>query len=171
MEIMDKRIKDTIANKVLIEMDKKSLRWSNQYRLIPKTNGDYQLVVDMRGVNQFMKLIHFKMEGIPTLEQLLMKKDFAISHDLKEAYNHVPLHPTMQGLLGIQYRGRLYKYQGMPFGLTLKAVHIPGRINLSQLCSGDVEVLSESRPIHIKKQQINKNICLGDSKKRSKQHR
>jgi hypothetical protein len=73
MEIMDKKIKDAIANKVLIEMDTKSLRWCNQYRLVPKSNGDYRLVVDMRGVNQFMKPIYFKMEGTPTLEKLLMK--------------------------------------------------------------------------------------------------
>jgi hypothetical protein len=53
--------------------------------------------------NQFMKPIHFKMEGTPTLEQLLMKNDLAISYDLKEAYNHVPLHPTMQNLLGVDY--------------------------------------------------------------------
>jgi hypothetical protein len=36
MEIMDKRIKDAIANKGLIETDKKSLRWYNQYRLVSK---------------------------------------------------------------------------------------------------------------------------------------
>jgi hypothetical protein len=34
------------------------LRWCNQYRLVPKSNGGYQLVVDMWGVNQFMKQIH-----------------------------------------------------------------------------------------------------------------
>jgi hypothetical protein len=112
MEIMDKKIKNAIANKVLIETDRKSLRCCNQYRLVLKSN-----VVDMRGINQFIKPIHFKMEGIPTLEQLLMKNDFAISYDLRETYNHVPVHPTMQDLLGIQYQGRLYKYQGMPFGL------------------------------------------------------
>jgi hypothetical protein len=32
----------------------------------------------IREVNQFMKLIHFKMEGTPTLEQLLMKIDYAV---------------------------------------------------------------------------------------------
>jgi hypothetical protein len=110
MEIMDQKIKDAIANEVLIETDKESLRWCNQYRLVPKSNGDYQLVVDMRGVNQFMKPIHFKMEGTSTLEQLLMKNYFAVSYDLKEAYNHILVHPTMQDLLGILYQSCLYKY-------------------------------------------------------------
>jgi hypothetical protein len=36
MEIKDKKIKDAIANEVLIETDKKSLRWCNQYRLVPQ---------------------------------------------------------------------------------------------------------------------------------------
>jgi hypothetical protein len=50
--------------------------------------------------------------GVPTLEQLLIKNNFAISYDLKEAYNYVPVYPIMQDLLEIQYQGRLYKYQG-----------------------------------------------------------
>jgi hypothetical protein len=44
------QVKAIEANKVLIETDKKSLRWCNQYRLVPKSNGDYWLVVVMRGV-------------------------------------------------------------------------------------------------------------------------
>jgi hypothetical protein len=70
----------------------------------------------MRGVNQFMKPIHFKMEGTPTLEQLLMKNDYALSYNMKEVYNCVPVHPIMH-LLVIQYQDRLYKYQGILFGL------------------------------------------------------
>jgi hypothetical protein len=80
-----------------------------------KPNGDYRLVVDMRSVNKFMKQIHFKMEGTPTLEQLLMKNDYMISYDLKEAYNHVPVHPPMQDLLVTKYQNRSYKYQRMSF--------------------------------------------------------
>jgi hypothetical protein len=57
------------------------------------------------------------MNDTPTLEQLLMKIDFAIPYDLKEAYNHFLVTPIKQDLLGIQYQCRLYKYQGMPFGL------------------------------------------------------
>jgi hypothetical protein len=36
MEIMDRKIKNAIANKVLIKRDRKSLRWCNQYRLVPQ---------------------------------------------------------------------------------------------------------------------------------------
>jgi hypothetical protein len=42
------------------------------------------LVVNMRGVNQFMKLTHFKMEGTRILEQLMMKDDYAISYESRK---------------------------------------------------------------------------------------
>jgi hypothetical protein len=41
------------------------------------------------------------MEGIFTLENLLLPNDYIILYDLKEAYNYVLVHPTLQGLLGI----------------------------------------------------------------------
>jgi hypothetical protein len=55
----------------------------------------------MRGVNQFIKPIYFKMEGSLILEQLLMKNNFVISYNLKEAYNHVLVHPTMQDTISM----------------------------------------------------------------------
>jgi hypothetical protein len=57
------------------------------------------------------------MEGSSTLSNLLVKNDYAISFDLKEAYNHVPVHVTMQPLLGLAWKGNCYKCLEMPFGL------------------------------------------------------
>jgi hypothetical protein len=57
------------------------------------------------------------MEGVSTLKQLWEKNDYAISWDLKEAYNHVPVHESLQPMLGIAHEGKIYKYVGMPFGL------------------------------------------------------
>jgi hypothetical protein len=68
-------------------------------------------------MNQFMVQKHFKMEGTFTSEDLLRKNNFAISFDLKEIYNHMPMHPTLQDLLGIPYMGTTYTYQKMPFSL------------------------------------------------------
>jgi hypothetical protein len=38
-----------------------------------------------------------------------MKKNYTISYNLKEAYNHVLVHLTMQDLLVIKYQNLLYK--------------------------------------------------------------
>jgi hypothetical protein len=70
--------------------------------LVKEENGKYRLVIDTRGVNRWMKKIHFKMEGIPTLINLWEINDYAISFDLKNAYNHIPVHSSMRPLLGIK---------------------------------------------------------------------
>jgi hypothetical protein len=57
------------------------------------------------------------MEGTPTLKELWDRYDYAITFDLKEAYNHVPVHPAMLPLLGVTWKGKCYQYIGMPFGL------------------------------------------------------
>jgi hypothetical protein len=67
--------------------------------------------------NRLMKQIKFKMEGVSTLPELLSKNDYAISFNLKDAYNHVPVHPSMRPLLGLAWRGKCYTFVGMLFGL------------------------------------------------------
>jgi hypothetical protein len=71
-----------------------------------KSGGKLRLVIDMRTVNQFMKELHFKMEGTETIKEIVQKDDYAVTYDLKEAYNHVPLHPSFQPLLGIVWKGK-----------------------------------------------------------------
>jgi hypothetical protein len=112
------KFSDLIRNGVIEECPYENLIWVNPSHLVPKANGDKRLVMDATKVNRWMRKIHFKMEGVPTLKETIQKNDYAISFDLKEAYNHVPVHSTMQPLLGICWNGKAYKYVGMPFGLS-----------------------------------------------------
>jgi hypothetical protein len=80
-------------------MDRKSVRWHNQYRLVPKLKAG--------SIYERSKSIHetnlFQNEKTPTLEQLMMKDNYVISYDLKEGYNHVPvaefIYSTISGLV------------------------------------------------------------------------
>jgi hypothetical protein len=96
----------------------------------------------MRKMNQFMVHKHFKMEGTPILEDLFPKNDFAISFDLKEDYNHISVHPTLQDPLGIQYMGTAYIYRGMPFDPSDDS-----RV-FTQIMKKCVMAISEIWPIH-----------------------
>jgi hypothetical protein len=103
---------------VIVETPYKDLKWINAIHLMPPPHSDkVRLVVDMRKINQLGIKRHFKMEGIPTLKDLITKKDYSISFDLKDAYNHIPLHPSLQSYLGICWNSKTYRYLGMPFGL------------------------------------------------------
>jgi hypothetical protein len=67
----------------------------------PGCNKEHSLDHNRSEINKIMRLVLFKMEGTPILEQLIMKNYYAISYNLKETYNHVPMHLTMQDLLVI----------------------------------------------------------------------
>jgi hypothetical protein len=53
------------------------------------------------------------MEKVPTLE----KDKFMVFFDLKNAYNHILIHPNLQPILGFCWKGN-YCFIGMPFGLS-----------------------------------------------------
>jgi hypothetical protein len=116
-EKYDEIFRELIRQKTVVKAYYEELIWINPTHLVPKSNGEMRLVVDTTKENFFMMKIHFKMEGVPTLVELLQKNDYAISFDLKEAYKHVPVHLRMQPLLGVCWQGQCYKYVGTPFGL------------------------------------------------------
>jgi hypothetical protein len=116
-KIYDQKMINMLKNVVIAQVPYQDLLWINPTHLVPKANGDIRLVMDMTKVNRFMKRIKFKMEGVSTLSELLNKNDYTISFDLKDAYNHVPVHPSMRPLLGLVWRGKCYTCVGMPFGL------------------------------------------------------
>jgi hypothetical protein len=58
------------------------------------------------------------MENIITVQELMHENDFAITFDLKDAYNHIPVHKSLQYFLGMGWKNKCYRFMGMPFGLS-----------------------------------------------------
>jgi hypothetical protein len=117
-KIFDEPMQDWINNGVLKQTPYEDLIYVNPAHLVPKTNGKMRLVTDMWVVNSYMQKIHFKMENIVTVEELVQENDFAITFNLKDASNHIPVHKSLEYLLGIGWRDKCYRFMGMPFGLS-----------------------------------------------------
>ena len=87
--------------------------------VIPKPNGKWRPIIDLRELNHFVEAPHFKMEGIQTMRELLRPGDFLGKIDLKDAYQSVYIHPESQPSLRFRWRGQLYQYCSLPFGLNV----------------------------------------------------
>lgn len=85
---------------------------------VPKKGGDIRPVFDLRELNQYVVKEHFQMEGMSDLPFLLRQSDWMIKLDIKDAYQHIPIAPEFQTLLGFLWEGQYYVYQTVPFGLT-----------------------------------------------------
>ena len=75
-------------------------------------------MINLKGLNHFVKTEHFKMEGLHLLQDLLQPQDWMIKMDLKDAYLQIPIHPDHQHLLTFQWEEKTYMFQCLPFGLS-----------------------------------------------------
>ena len=62
-------------------------------------------VINLKALNQWVEIPHFKMEGLTTLRDLLRQGDWLVKVDLKDAYLTVPVHPDHQCYLRFSVEG------------------------------------------------------------------
>jgi len=86
--------------------------------LVPKKDGSSRPVVNLRPLNQFMEKIHFKMESLSMIRDLLKEGDWMASIDLKDAYLSVAIWEGHRKYLRFPWQGKVYEFQCLPFGLS-----------------------------------------------------
>jgi hypothetical protein len=87
--------------------------------VIPKKIGDLRPVLNLRALNQFLPVKHFKMETIQHVCTLIKKNDYLTSIDLSDAFLHIKIHPESRKYLQFLWKGQLYQFKVLPFGLSL----------------------------------------------------
>ena len=91
--------------------------YSNVF-IVPKKNGQFRLVINLRELNQLLLIPRFKMESPASLMRTLKQGEWATSIDLSDAYLHVPMRESFQHLLRFVVNGKVYQYRSLPFGLS-----------------------------------------------------
>ena len=86
--------------------------------MIPKKSGEQRLIINLKKLNKFVKKQRFKMERAHLLRDLLIKDDWMVKIDLKEAYYAVPIHQDSQSLLSFLWDDKPFKFTCLPFGLS-----------------------------------------------------
>ena len=90
---------------------------SNMF-LVPKKDGDWRPIINLKTLNQYVAKQHFKMEDIRTLRDIICPKDYMTKLDLKDAYFSVPVAESDRKYLRFEWNNRVYEYTCLPFGLT-----------------------------------------------------
>ena len=85
---------------------------------VPKKTGDFRLILDLSDLNQFIKKVHFKMDGLDNIVSLISQSDFLASLDLQDAFLSIPMHPSCFKYLCFDFEGTRYCFVALVFGLT-----------------------------------------------------
>jgi len=112
-------IKDLLEKGAIEEVQPGQDSFISQLFLVEKKGGGFRPVVNLKGLNQFIKAEHFKMEGLHLLPSLIQQGDWMVKLDLKDAYLQVAIHPHYHHFLQFQWQGSTYQFKCLPFGLSV----------------------------------------------------
>ena len=85
--------------------------------MVPKSTGGWRPVLDLSSLNKFLDNKPFRMETAASLRDAIHPGDWATSLDLKDAYFHILVHPRDRKWLRFVWRGKVYQFKALPFGL------------------------------------------------------
>lgn len=89
------------------------------YFLVPKKTDGFRPILDLRGLNLYLKTLPFRMLTTAEVLQAVTKEEWFTSVDLTDAYFHVPIAVEHRRFLRFAYRGRHWQFRVLPFGLSL----------------------------------------------------
>ena len=91
---------------------------SNMF-LVPKKTGDLRPVINRKPLNEFVAKIHFKMEGIHLVQDLVKPGNYLATIDQKDAYFSIPIFPRDRKYFRFLWDKTLYQFTCLPFGYIL----------------------------------------------------
>ena len=87
--------------------------------LVPKKTGGWRPVLDLSGLNRFIRKESFRMLTPRRAAGALSPGDWCAMIDLKDAYFHIPIHRSYCRYLRFAMEGKIYQFVALPFGLTI----------------------------------------------------
>jgi hypothetical protein len=116
-QALEEEINVLLDKQVVERIEHPSLAFWSRIFLVPKPDGRWRVILNLKPLNAYLKTSSFKMETVQRIAPLLRRGWWATSIDLTDAYYHVPIHPDFRHLFQFHYRETAYKYRAMPFGL------------------------------------------------------
>ena len=115
-QIVDSMVEDMLRDEAISAIARDEVTVSSPLFLVPKQDGTFRPIIDLRYVNGFVQRTHFKMEGWHTLRELCRPDDCLVKIDLKSAYFSIPVRKQDRGFLCFAWKGRFYQWNCLPFG-------------------------------------------------------
>ena len=86
--------------------------------MIPKPDGSFRLILNLKNLNEFIDTEHFKLEDEKVVRRLLTPNCFMATIDLQDAYYVIPIRVSDRKFLRFWFQGRLFEFTCLPFGLS-----------------------------------------------------
>ena len=102
-----------------VNLGKNPAGFYSKYFLVTKKGGGLRPILDLRGLNGFLKRLSFKMLTTTTLLRRIRRGAWFCTVDLRDAFFHVSIYPPHRKFLRFGLDGVVYQYTVLPFGMAL----------------------------------------------------
>ena len=99
-------------------MDPTSPGYYSRLFLVPKPDGSFRPILDLKKLNQFIIVPSFKMETLFSIIAALQPNEWITKIDLKDAYHHILVHVNIRKYFRFVVAGTVYQFRVLPFGLS-----------------------------------------------------
>ena len=99
-------------------MDPTSPGYYSRLFLVPKPDGSFRPIIDLKKLNQFIVIPSFKMETLFSIIAALQPQEWITKIDLKDAYHHILVHVNIRKYFRFVVAGTVYQFRVLPFGLS-----------------------------------------------------
>ena len=114
----DKLIQELLAKNAICTCERETGDFVSTIFLQRKPNGSYRMILNLKNFNKYVDYCKFKMDTLIKILALVMPGVFMCSLDLSDAYLSVLISALFSRFLKFEWRGQLFKFIAMPFGLT-----------------------------------------------------
>ena len=117
---------DLIDNEVLALLDKGAIvesknvpdQFISNLFLVKKKNGKFRPVINLKGLNKFIKYFHFKQENLNSVIANIKQGDYFTSIDLCDAYFSIGIKKECRKYLKFVWKNVLYEFTCLCFGIS-----------------------------------------------------
>ena len=118
-QFVDNKVQTLLDQKCIVQkscLDKSGFV-SNIFLVLKKDNNSFRMILNLKHLNKFVQVPHFKMDSIKDIQRLVAHNFFVASCDITDAFPHLLASKSQQNLLQFIWRDRVYTFCTMPQGL------------------------------------------------------
>ena len=86
--------------------------------LVPKPDGSFRPIIDLKKLNQFLIVPLFKMETLFSIIAALQPQEWITKIDLKDVYHHILAQVNIRKYFRFVVAGVIFQFRVLPFGLS-----------------------------------------------------
>ena len=116
-EAVNQEIESMLRKRAILEASSERREVISGIFLREKKNGSSRLILNLKCLNNHIPYVHFKMETLKNVMDMLKPGGLMVKIDLTNAYFTQPLHPKSRKFVRFQWGKKIYQFLCLCFGL------------------------------------------------------